>query len=368
MCALAAVLSLTPMAEPQVPSAAESRPDVTQLLRSFAGYAPDPCGLEQASEKDWHSFQIEDPLFDRVADLVADALNTEAATPSELAKDALRLVERASDEANAAWPKENRFRFEILDLKEVLVVELSIRTHGRFFVFGVPQTYDGKPNQLWRRITLIEDSEREVPGILRALYSLHRGPSGKPRFLVRTIWSGCAGSLGVSYEAHEWSPEDYGSADKMIGVEGSLGLDDRAPGFPQIGKFQTNGALIDLPYCWRSAIDTWDNPSLCAVDRYDLSGDSARFVSRQINRPDLLPIAKAIEYAEKRDFPAVRAYCANDSVARRLVELAPGHLFEVEIKAKQLSAGRESVSDGGGYRFIVEKQGQRWLVAGFSSN
>ena len=281
----------------------------------------------------------------------------------------MRGVERASEEVNVAWPKENRFHFEILDLKDILVAKMSIRTHDQFFVFGVPQTYDDKPNRLWRRITLIEDdSESETPGISRALNPLHRGPSGRPRFLVSTTWSGCAGSLGITYEAREWNPEDYGAADQIVSVKGSLGLDDKVPGFLQIGKLRTDGPIVDLPYCWWSAIDTWDNPSLCAVDRYDLSGDAVRFVSRRVNRPDLLPIAKAVEYAEKRDFPAVRGYCVSDSVAHRLVESVPDHLFEVEIKVKLLSAGRESVGGGGNYRFIVEKHGQRWLVADFSAD
>ena len=86
---------------------------------------------------------------------------------------------------------------------------------------------------------------------------------------------------------------------------GSFGLDDKVPGFPQIGKLQTDGPLIIPPYCWFSSIDTWDNPSLCAVDTYDLSRDSVRFRSRTYNRPDLVPIAKAIEYAQQRGYRAV---------------------------------------------------------------
>jgi hypothetical protein len=68
---------------------------------------------------------------------------------------------------------------------------------------------------------------------------------------------------------------------------------------------------ITIPYCWFSAIDTWDNPSMCAADIYDLSHDDVRFVSRAVNRPDLLPIAKALEYVSKHDYPAVLAYCAS---------------------------------------------------------
>jgi len=38
-------------------------------------------------------------------------------------------------------------------------------------------------------------------------------------------------------------------------------------GFAQIGEFRAEGSSINLPYCWFSPIDTWDNPSLCAIDR-----------------------------------------------------------------------------------------------------
>lgn len=38
-----------------------------------------------------------------------------------------------------------------------------------------------------------------------------------------------------------------------------------------MGDLKTNGSAIMLPYCWSSPIDTWDNPSLCAADSYDIS-------------------------------------------------------------------------------------------------
>lgn len=60
---------------------------------------------------------------------------------------------------------------------------------------------------------------------------------------------------------------------------------------------------------------------------------------------------------------------ASDAVARKLVESAPGRLFDVEVKVKRLSAGREVViDDSNNYRFIVMRRGQRRLVAGFSNS
>jgi hypothetical protein len=130
----------------------------------------------------------------------------------------------------------------------------------------------------------------------------------------------------------------------------------------------TEGSLITLPYCWFSAIDTWDNPSLCAVDAYDLSADSVTFRSRAYNRPDLLPIAKAIEYAEQRDYSAVLGYCASSQVARRLVRNIPPHAGAEDIRVTHTANGREHVEfgSGPGYSFDVEKHAGRWRVVAFS--
>jgi hypothetical protein len=128
-----------------------------------------------------------------------------------------------------------------------------------------------------------------------------------------------------------------------------------------IGLFRTEGSLVTLPYCWYSAIDTWDNPSLCAVDTYDISGDAVRFRSRTYNRPDLLPIAKAIEYARERDYPAVLAYCTSGDVARRLVRDIPPRFFAGVLQVTRTANGKEHI-EMESYRFDVEKRADRWLV------
>ena len=140
--------------------------------------------------------------------------------------------------------------------------------------------------------------------------------------------------------------------------------------FLPIGKLETKGPLITLPYCWFSAIDTWDNPSLCALDTYDLSGDAVKFKSRAYNRPDLVPIAKAIEYAEKHDYPAVLAYCANADVARRIVRGITPSYSVGDLRVTRKPDGSEHVEtdspavDG----FDVQKRGDRWLVVGFATS
>jgi hypothetical protein len=364
----AAILALPLVAQPQARPAISPRPDVRQLLTELNGISPDPCGSTPVNERDMDPSLIKMPLLNAVSEAVADALNSGSDPPAERAKKALERIKDESSQINSSWPVENRFQFDILDLNQILVIKMSVGVYERYFVFGSAAGGPGKPNDAWRRVYLIEDdSEFDVPWARVTLYRLRRGPSAQPRFLASYTMGGCAGSVGVAYDARQWNPEHGGSADQIIDLKGALGLDDKVKGFPQIGKLQTGGATIDLPYCWWSAIDTWDNPSMCAVDSYDLSGDAARFVSRRVNRPDLLPIVRATEYAEKRDFPAVRSYCTNDPVARRLVEWAPGLLFEVEVKTKILGVGRELVyDDSGNYRLIVEKRGTRWLVASFT--
>ncbi len=118
---------------------------------------------------------------------------------------------------------------------------------------------------------------------------------------------------------------------------------------------------------WFSRIDTWDNPSLCAIDTYDLSGDAIRFQRRTYNRPDLLPIAKAIEYAQDRDYPALLGYCTSADVARALVREFLPNFFAEDVKVTHTGKGKERVELGfdHAYRFDVEEQAGRWRIVAF---
>jgi hypothetical protein len=133
-----------------------------------------------------------------------------------------------------------------------------------------------------------------------------------------------------------------------------------------IGKLRTEGPRITLPYCWFSRIDTWDNPSLCALDTYDLTGEDVKFRSRVYNRPDLVPIAKAIEYAEQRDYPAVLAYCTSPQIARKLVRELPPYSFAEDLHVTRTGEGKERVKLAYG-SFVVEKHAGRWLVVAFKA-
>jgi hypothetical protein len=344
--------------------------DVRILLQKISGFSPDPCGPPYGVFQ--NSSDIESLIFRKATDSVTEALNATLAdpkSPPERAEKSLMALRKLSAEINASWPEENRFQFKILDIAPALVVKLSIRTREGFFVFGVPAEDSGKPNCNWRIVGSDDESDGDpIPSTSLELYPLRRGASGNARFLAKFIPSGCAGSVGVYYDAREWAPGGLGSFDQIIKLKGAFGLDDKVPGFPEIGELHTQGALITLPYCWFSAIDTWDNPSLCAVDTYDVSGDSVKFQKRTYNRPDLLPIAKALEYAAQRDFPAVLAYCATAQVARSLVREIPPSVLADELHVTRTGNGRERVEFGSEseYRFDVAKSNGRWLIVGFS--
>lgn len=344
-------------------------PDFRQLLQKVANYSPDPCGPPHGSDEDWRSGDVESHIFRQAREKVVQELNATPDNPGpahDRATQALKKLEQDSVEVNAAWPEENRFHFQILDLGQILVVKMTIRVRAAFFTFGVPEEDSGKPNRLWRQVGWMDESEeRDVPRILLDLFPLRRGPSGKARFLAKFHLVGCAGSTGVVYDAREWNPQGIGDLEQIIKLTGSFGMDDKVPGFPEIGALRTEGSLVTLPYCWFSRIDTWDNPSLCAVDTYDLSGDLVKFRSRTYNRPDLVPIAKAVEYAQQRDYHAVLAYCASAEVARHLVRDLPPHVFADDIHVSRTEDGRERVKLGYG-SFDVQKQAGRWLVVDFS--
>jgi hypothetical protein len=355
------------------------KPDWGQLLELLALTTADPC-TALGAEKEGTENAASD-MFDRTAEEVTGALNSDVtglSSPKDRAASALAKLQQRSAITNAAWPDENRFHFEILDLQAMLVVKMTIRTQAAYFVFGIPKNFDGKPNRLWQLID--QDSLRfdhPAPRSLLELYSLERGPSRHPRFLANFEYFGCAGSLGVEYEISEWDQSDeYLSG--LLKQNGSFGLDQAADGhgptandpFAAVGRLNAKGARITLPYCTFTAIDTWDNPSLCAADTYDLSGDEIQFVEQRYNRPELVPVAKAIEYAERHDYPAVLAYCGSEQVARKIVrELPHGRGFDAGIEVLQLSSGRKRVRTGDSDEpgFVVEKRRDRWLVVSYSA-
>jgi len=358
----------------QAASRPQRRDVFRQSLQELVAYSPDPCDPPHGNENGWHTSAIESRLFDAAQNVVADALNDSAAAPApkDRASAALKRLEDESARINTGWPEENRFHFELLDVAPALVVKMGVRSHERFFVFGIFEGVHGKTDATWSEIGSDEEglADTEVARSGLSLFALHRGPSGNARFLAVFGHAGCAGSTGVVYDAREWNPERLAGLAQIIKQSGNFGLDDKVPGFPQIGALKTEGLRVTLPYCWFSPIDTWDNPSMCAVDTYDLSRDNAKFISRAYNRPDLLPVAKAIEYAEQRDYGALLGYCGSVQVADGMMRDLPPFVYAgAAIHVTPTGNGKKRVEFGDGptYRFDVEERNGRWLVVAFKS-
>jgi hypothetical protein len=345
----------------------------------IASDSPDTCsGYYTEGPK----ARVESTLFGLANDIVTAELNTTPDGPKppvERAKEALKTLERMSAKINATWPKENRFHFQVLDISPVIVIGVSFRARARFFVVGIHEDPKWNPKRLWVNVGNDEESldpTRSGCGFKIELYPLHRGPSGNARFLSKFIFAPCSGLIqSVSYAAYQWDLKNSGSLEQILKQQGDFDQLESA-GYPpspddpfaKIAQLRTEGPLISLRYCWRSSIDQGDNPDMCAVDTYDIAGDQIRFRSREYNLPDLLPIAKAIEYAERRDYQAVLGYCSSDEIADRMVRDIPLRVLGLELQVTRKGEDKEHVEMGfpAIYRFDIEKRGGRWLIVAFS--
>jgi hypothetical protein len=363
------------------PAAADPVQDLKQQLQKIAAEPSDSCNLpsgrvENLNERIEENEKVVSSVFGDASDVFVAELNAPEPGPKSIidrTTGAMNKLQQLSAEINAVWPDEARFHYQILDISPALVLKVSFRARARFFVFGIPEDSKWNHDRFWKQVGYDEESvDHPASFSWLDVYPLYSGPTGRPRFLASIGFSGCAGSGGIVYDGREWNPGNGGNLEQILKLEGSMGMDEVANGrkptkkdpFAPVGILHTDGPLITLPFCWFSAIDTWDNPSMCAVDTYDLSKDEIRFRSRTYNRSDLLPIAKAIEYAEKRDYPAVLAYCTSDAVAQKLVHDIPVFVFAGDLQVTLKGEGKEHV-EMEGYRFDLEKRGDRWFISLF---
>ena len=370
---LAILLALDAAPSPSKAMTAGAAPSSAEdLLRRMSSEAPDNCSAPAPSPSSSADINdLESRLFEAVKTLVADRLNT---APPALnsnvglrAISALREVEQSSAENNKSWPAEDRFHFKVLDLLPAILVQMTYRSRAVLVLFGSYQAGEAPdPGTKWRQVDFSDLSfpSTDIESRDIELFPLHRGPSGRARFLARVVGGGCASSFGEDYYGYEWSPDDGQVASEIIKIEGAEGLDEAAS--THVGRLSTTGKIVQLPYCFFSAVDTWDNPTLCAADSFDLSGDESLFGGRVYNRPDLVTVAKAVEYAEAHDYVAVRGYCASDTVARMLVRETPPYLFADTLDTVKTGPGREKVvlADGS-VRFDLIKRRGRWQIESF---
>jgi hypothetical protein len=360
---------------------AQAAPTFEDLLQKLSSAPADSCRARPGQDLS----DLELRLFMQADSAIARALNDDegsrpGATPRARAIGALKRLELASAEINRAWPDDKRFHFELLDLPPILVVKMTYRNRARFSAFGsFTDTIDAARGKRWQPLGALDQTIQSGGGYdSLELFPLLRGPSNSPRFLAEFQSMGCGSGLGVDYYAYEWSGGPTGELDQIINIEGAESRyrsDDQASqadpmnDFRPIGELRTNGQTITLPYCWFSAVDTWDNPSLCGVASYDLSGDQAEFAGVAYNRPDLVPIARAIEHAEAHDYPAVLAYCGSPDVAHTLVRDLPPFVSSVGgFEIEQTGAFREHVELGYDpvFSFDVQERRDRWVVVAFS--
>ncbi len=352
-------------AHAQAKDGRESGPSFQKMLEGFAGRAPDSCSPLESDNPNGSTRETE--VFEKAASLVVDGLNrpTAASTPRQRAEATLGSLERDGAAIDAQWPEESRLHFSILDLSPILVVKLTFREHASVAVFGLePKGKDGKWQQIgWDAIA----DEHPSPSSSVDLYPLRRGPAGEARFLAVYGYSGCAGSSGQLYEARQWRGKD-GILDRILHLTGAAGAAPPPNMFVPIGTLRTKSARVTLPYCWFSPFDTGDNPNLCAVDTYDLSGDEIAFRSRVYNRPDIAVVDKAVEYAGKRDYQAVRGYCVSDAVASRLVRQPPSLLGDGRLPVVRKTGPKTErilVRASSTVSFDLVLRSGEWSIAGF---
>lgn len=362
----------TAVAGQRLINAPELRGSFEELLQRIASAPPSNCVAPDASDRDFGNLEL--AILNTAAEGVATALNRDL-VPADASANRLRTSVEAfltsdrqtSARINAKWPEEARFRAETHVIPPVIVLKLGIRDQEAVFTVGYQELRDSQTK--WRAWHAQESPyvDDPAPAQIADVFSIHRGPSKRARFLTRLFPSGCAGSYGVKYRLFEWDPEDSGTnLSILVSIDGSVGL-ERPREFPEAGKLRTDGSIITLPYCWFSVVDTWDNPSLCAADAFEVSRDEVRFRSRVVNRPDLYPIAQAIKHAKAHDYRAVRAYCRSADIARALVRLADPSMYADTLNVTRLSSSRRRVELGLGtkYHIEVERRPAGWVISRF---
>src|SRR5262245_42711016 len=122
-----------------------------RMATSLASEPPFDCNADRLASRDVH--QTEDFLFAAAAEAIVQGRDGESGNSLVTAEEVLRNLVSISDVADASWPIDNRFRYRVLDLKPMLLVQFSIRSSGSFAAFGVPEKIGRSNNTNWMRLT-----------------------------------------------------------------------------------------------------------------------------------------------------------------------------------------------------------------------
>ena len=142
--------------------------DLAQGLQKIAALAPDPCLPEQGQSADSSAVYR---FFPAAAEGIVAELNAPSsarARPLDRARGTLDRLEQMSAAMNGAWPEEERFHYETLDLPPTFVVTMSMASSAAYYLFAVPDGDAGKSNGQWRHFEPLEN-----PGEQRDAYG-HR--------------------------------------------------------------------------------------------------------------------------------------------------------------------------------------------------
>jgi hypothetical protein len=335
----ACCIGIPSLARAQTTNLANSvKPSFETLLQRAAMATADWC-----ADAGDDSGRTDETILEAAAAGVVDALNEQSGIRSPQSDDGsatlrgvLAKFNDAGSRINSNWPAESRFRADALTAPPLLLMKATFRNRWALYAFAVADGATGEQG-VRRRWQVVQAASDEPLAARLSLsldvFQINRGPAGRARFLTRRHVGGCAGSIGVVYRLLEWDPGEFGALSSLVEIDGAETQEEAtkekklSASFPPVGALQVTGTTITLPYCWWSVLDTWDNPSLCAADSFDVSGDPVRFKGRVTNRPDLVPIALAIKHAQGHEYRAVLAYCRSAEIANRIVRDVPPFIF-----------------------------------------
>jgi hypothetical protein len=348
---------------------ARERP-IEDFARLTIRLVPEPdTDFNTSPSKDVHT--TENALIQDAENLVLQALNRGQSVQGQSpVLSTLGKLKEISDKNLKQWPTDSRFRYKVLDLAPLVVIKFGIRDRETFRAYGIPSRVDRATNARWLRVGSDPVQPRSCVNS-SDIFPLQRGPSGKPRFLAKYEHIDCGSGHGVEYAAFEWDAKQTFYYENVQMVMHRERVWPREDVDPSIWNFKTNGAVITIPYCWHSAVDSWAAAHLCSVDSYDVSGDTLRFVGTKTNYPDLETVALVAKHGQARDEVAVRGYCADDKVAMALVQIMPAsHIFAVEgLKTTPTGVGKENVAlstNDFTLSFDLVKAQERWVVSRFT--
>ena len=384
--AILAVIDVQALGQDQAAISPKPLEQFRELAKQLAAQPPVNCAYDHYGWPTGHPEELESKLFNSAVNFVTDSLNESSNQPLNQAKEALKTLSLASDEINRHWPEGHRFRYEITDVSPVILAKMTFRSSSAVIAFfvsgdaGVSKT-SAQRKTTWTAENVTGDNPEPNRMIQHVqVYPLFRGPSNMARFLVSSSITACGHGTETGVSVYQMSLLNY--PEQLFHRKGSVSSGEgvieerespqakwiRRPMHTFNNSFNVSGKNIALPFCRFSVVDTSYGPTLCMADTFDLSMDDIRFVGREINRPDLFAVAKAIEHAQNGEWAAVRAYTANGAVAKKILSSTHSYVYSERTTVTHISPDREIIRLEGGVEareFEVQKINGTWRIKNF---